>query len=86
MAQRDERRFRAADRNGDMMADLKEFTNFIYPDSFPHMRHIVVQVIVMSSMTAHRDVIDPEIIHQLDCFSPHCDRKQSRTWTGTTTV
>lgn len=43
MMQRDERRFRAADRNGDMIADKLEFTAFLHPEDHEHMREIVVQ-------------------------------------------
>lgn len=44
MMWRDERRFRAADTNGDMMADKQEFTGFLHPEDYEHMKDIVVQV------------------------------------------
>lgn len=44
MMQRDERRFRVADRNGDLTADKEEFTAFLHPEEFNHMKDIVVQV------------------------------------------
>ncbi|TKS90366.1 Calumenin-A Precursor [Collichthys lucidus] len=40
---RDERRFRAADRNRDMVADKQEFTAFLHPEDQQHMKDIVVQ-------------------------------------------
>lgn len=43
MMLRDERRFRVADRNGDMIADKEEFTAFLHPEDHEHMRDIVVQ-------------------------------------------
>lgn len=43
MMWRDERRFRAADTNGDMMADKQEFTAFLHPEDHEHMKDIVVQ-------------------------------------------
>lgn len=44
MMWRDERRFRAADTNGDMVADRQEFTAFLHPEDHEHMKDIVVQV------------------------------------------
>ncbi|XP_042370167.1 calumenin-A-like [Plectropomus leopardus] len=43
MMARDERRFRVADRNGDLIADREEFTAFLHPEDHEHMRDIVVQ-------------------------------------------
>lgn len=48
MMWRDERRFRAADTNGDMIADKQEFTAFLHPEDHKHMKDIVVQVSVTS--------------------------------------
>ena len=47
MMLRDERRFRVADRNGDLIADKDEFTAFLHPEDHDHMKDIVVQVRVM---------------------------------------
>ncbi|XP_041820156.1 calumenin-A [Chelmon rostratus] len=43
MMSRDERRFRVADRNGDLIADKQEFTAFLHPEDHEHMKDIVVQ-------------------------------------------
>ncbi|KAM6895215.1 calumenin-A [Xenentodon cancila] len=43
MMSRDERRFRAADTNGDLIADKEEFTAFLHPEDHEHMKDIVVQ-------------------------------------------
>ncbi|XP_068162443.1 calumenin-A isoform X2 [Antennarius striatus] len=43
MMMRDERRFRVADGNGDMVADKQEFTSFLHPEEYEHMKDIVVQ-------------------------------------------
>lgn len=43
MMWRDERRFRVADRNGDLIADKKEFTAFLHPEEHEYMKDIVVQ-------------------------------------------
>ncbi|XP_076578137.1 calumenin-A [Chaetodon auriga] len=43
MMSRDERRFRVADRNGDLIADKEEFTAFLHPEDHEHMKDIVVQ-------------------------------------------
>ncbi|KAA8595536.1 hypothetical protein FQN60_010827, partial [Etheostoma spectabile] len=42
MLPRDERRFKTADLNGDLAADREEFTSFLHPEEFEHMRDIVV--------------------------------------------
>merc|ERR1712131_252931 len=42
MMARDERRFKMADRNGDHIADKEEFTAFLHPDDYDHMKDIVV--------------------------------------------
>ncbi|KAM9422494.1 reticulocalbin-1 isoform 2-T2 [Salvelinus alpinus] len=43
MLPRDERRFQTADLNGDLAADREEFTSFLHPEEFDHMKDIVVQ-------------------------------------------
>ncbi|XP_041833197.1 calumenin-A-like isoform X3 [Melanotaenia boesemani] len=43
MMWRDERRFRVADRNGDLIADKEEFTAFLHPEDYEHMNDVVVQ-------------------------------------------
>jgi len=43
MMARDERRFKVADRNGDLIADKEEFTAFLHPEDHEHMKDIVVQ-------------------------------------------
>lgn len=42
MLARDERRFRVADQDGDLMATREELTAYLHPEEFPHMRDIVV--------------------------------------------
>lgn len=44
MLPRDERRFKAADRDGDQTATREEFTAFLHPEEFEHMKEIVVLV------------------------------------------
>ncbi|XP_061570163.1 calumenin-A [Cololabis saira] len=43
MMTRDERRFRAADADRDLIADKQEFAAFLHPEDHEHMRDIVVQ-------------------------------------------
>ncbi|KAF4116072.1 reticulocalbin-3 isoform X2 [Onychostoma macrolepis] len=43
MLTRDERRFKSADRDGDGVATREEFTAFLHPEEFDHMRDIVIQ-------------------------------------------
>nr|XP_020649668.1 reticulocalbin-3 isoform X2 [Pogona vitticeps] len=42
MLARDERRFRAADKDGDMSATREEFTAFLHPEEFDYMKDVVV--------------------------------------------
>ncbi|KPP64275.1 reticulocalbin-3-like [Scleropages formosus] len=44
MLTRDERRFKAADGNGDGKATKEEFTAFLHPEEFDHMKNVVVAV------------------------------------------
>lgn len=41
---RDERRFKKADRDGDLTATKEEFTAFLHPEEYDYMKDIVVQV------------------------------------------
>ncbi|XP_077591019.1 reticulocalbin-3 isoform X2 [Stigmatopora nigra] len=43
MLNRDERRFKAADRDGDGIATREEFTAFLHPEEYDHMKDLVVQ-------------------------------------------
>ncbi|KAM4617980.1 reticulocalbin-1 isoform 1-T3 [Discoglossus pictus] len=42
MLPRDERRFQRADVNGDLEANREEFTAFLHPEEFEHMKDIVI--------------------------------------------
>ncbi|XP_010562208.1 PREDICTED: reticulocalbin-1 [Haliaeetus leucocephalus] len=42
MLPRDERRFKTADLDGDLAATREEFTAFLHPEEFEHMKNIVV--------------------------------------------
>lgn len=44
MLRRDERRFKAADRDGDLIATRQEFTAFLHPEDYDHMKDIIIQV------------------------------------------
>lgn len=41
---RDERRFKMADKDGDLTATKEEFTAFLHPEEYDYMKDIVVQV------------------------------------------
>ncbi|CAK6973999.1 calumenin-A [Scomber scombrus] len=43
MMARDERRFKVADSNADLLADRAEFAAFLHPEDHEHMRDVVVQ-------------------------------------------
>lgn len=45
MMERDERRFKMADANSDMKATKDEFTAFLHPEEYDHMKDIIVMVI-----------------------------------------
>ncbi|KAM4651301.1 reticulocalbin-3 isoform 1-T1 [Discoglossus pictus] len=42
MMKRDERRFKHADKDGDMIATREEFTAFLHPEEFDYMKAIVI--------------------------------------------
>lgn len=44
MIDRDERRFKMADENKDMKATKEEFTAFLHPEEYDHMKDIIVMV------------------------------------------
>lgn len=44
MMARDERRFKMADQDKDMKANKEEFTAFLHPEEYDHMKDIVVLV------------------------------------------
>lgn len=44
MMDRDERRFKMADTDNDMKANKEEFTAFLHPEEYDHMKDIVVMV------------------------------------------
>lgn len=46
MMDRDERRFKMADQDHDMNANKEEFTAFLHPEEYDHMKDIVVLVSV----------------------------------------
>lgn len=50
MLPRDERRFKTADLDGDLAATREEFTAFLHPEEFEHMKNIVVLVSKAKSM------------------------------------
>lgn len=51
MLPRDERRFKTADLDGDSAATREEFTAFLHPEEFEHMKNIVVLVSSAKPMT-----------------------------------
>lgn len=51
MLPRDERRFKASDLDGDLTATREEFTAFLHPEEFEHMKEIVVLVRTVKMQT-----------------------------------
>ncbi|XP_077452728.1 calumenin-B [Stigmatopora argus] len=54
MLARDERRFNMADMDGDKLANREEFTAFLHPEEFEHLREIVV-LETMEDIDKNRD-------------------------------
>ncbi|XP_009643552.1 calumenin, partial [Egretta garzetta] len=61
MMVRDERRFKMADKDGDLTATKEEFTAFLHPEEYDYMKDIVVQVGGHRDMYSHDgDADEPE--------------------------
>jgi hypothetical protein len=56
MINRDERRWKAADKNEDGKLDKAEFSNFLHPEEADHMRDIVVQVFKIDGYHSNRNI------------------------------
>lgn len=69
MLPRDERRFKRADLDGDLAADREEFTSFLHPEEFEHMKDIVVLV---SPVQAHESSgwLERGLLVVLPCLLP----------------
>lgn len=84
MLPRDERRFRTADLDGDSAATREEFTAFLHPEEFEHMKDIVVLV---SNCKASAPSFDFHLLNRLGSqllifqgetiAAAHFDRKES---------
>lgn len=59
MLPRDERRFKAADVDGDLTATREEFTAFLHPEEFEHMKEIVVLVRSMTRRKLETSEVGP---------------------------
>ncbi|XP_019966730.2 calumenin-A-like [Paralichthys olivaceus] len=71
---RDERRFRAADTDGDLNANKHEFNAFLHPENYRHMRDVVIQETIEDFDKNEDGFIDlNEYIEEL--FSPENDEK-----------
>lgn len=53
MMVRDERRFKMADKDGDLTATKEEFTAFLHPEEYDYMKDIVVQVGPLRLVASH---------------------------------
>lgn len=69
MMERDERRFKMADENKDMKATKEEFTAFLHPEEYDHMKDIIVMVINVLHLYAFNALKGPNSVHILRlCF------------------
>ncbi|XP_060797778.1 reticulocalbin-1 isoform X2 [Neoarius graeffei] len=81
MLPRDERRFKAADLNGDKRAERDEFTAFLHPEEFEHMRDIVV-LETLEDIDKNGDNYIDEDEYIADMF-PHEDGGPEPDWVKT---
>nr|XP_012595297.1 reticulocalbin-1 [Microcebus murinus] len=68
MLPRDERRFKAADQDGDLTATREEFTAFLHPEEFEHMKEIVV-LETLEDIDKNRDGFVDQDEYIADMFS-----------------
>lgn len=61
MLRRDERRFKTADRDGNGIATRDEFTAFLHPEDYDHMKNVVVQV--TSLIVPFNSKLDVKAVH-----------------------
>lgn len=68
MLPRDERRFKAADLDGALTATREEFTAFLHPEEFEHMKEIVV-LKTLEDIDKNRDGFVDQDEYIADMFS-----------------
>lgn len=69
MMARDERRFKMADENNDMQANKEEFTAFLHPEEYDHMKDIVVLVSGRHTLT---QVLDDDTVYFTSFLTALC--------------
>lgn len=85
MMARDERRFKMADQDNDLKANKEEFTAFLHPEEYDHMKDIVVLVSNKRTLTqVLNNVLFKSLSHCLMCsFLPlgnHGRHRQEWRW------
>ncbi|TNM91215.1 reticulocalbin-1 [Takifugu flavidus] len=81
MLPRDERRFKRADLDGDSAANREEFTSFLHPEEFEHMKDIVV-LETLEDIDKNSDGHVDEDEYIADMFA-HEDRGPEPEWVKT---
>uniref|UniRef100_F6UVV3 Reticulocalbin 3 n=1 Tax=Monodelphis domestica TaxID=13616 RepID=F6UVV3_MONDO len=79
---RDERRFRAADQDGDLHATREEFTAFLHPEEFPHMRDTVIAE-TMEDLDKNGDGYVQVDEYIADLYSPEPEGGEEPAWVQT---
>ena len=65
MIERDERRWKAADKDNDGFLSKEEFADFLHPEEAEHMRDIVVKV---SSGSHYLGLINKCVVMLFECL------------------
>ncbi|XP_068099120.1 reticulocalbin-3 isoform X2 [Hyperolius riggenbachi] len=75
MLQRDERRFKQADKNGDLIATREEFTAFLHPEEFDYMQDMVVTETIEDIDKNGDGVVDVNE-YLADMYTPDADEPE----------
>ncbi|XP_008288435.1 reticulocalbin-3 isoform X3 [Stegastes partitus] len=82
MLTRDERRFKGADRDADGIATREEFTAFLHPEEYDHMRDVIVQE-TMEDIDKNRDGKVDLSEYIGDMYTPEGDGEPEPDWVVT---
>ncbi|XP_072283072.1 reticulocalbin-3 isoform X2 [Pyxicephalus adspersus] len=75
MMKRDERRFKQADKDGDLIATREEFTAFLHPEEFDYMRDIVVTETI-EDIDKNGDMLVDVNEYIADMYTPETDEPE----------
>ncbi|CAI9611350.1 unnamed protein product, partial [Staurois parvus] len=75
MMKRDERRFKQADKDGDLICTREEFTAFLHPEEFDYMRDIVVTETI-EDIDKNGDMLVDVNEYLADMYTPENDEPE----------